>query len=208
MTDAHTIFNYVYRVTHLPSGVHYIGSRCSRGLPPLQDLGRRYFTSSKIVTPLFRSAPHEFSFKIVSLHSSRWAALAAERKYQLRVHANTNPMFFNNVIAGERFVGGPKSDDHRNWLKEHTSARHPAVRQKMRDAKLSNPVRYWKNKTRSAETCEKISRSLTGKRKSEATLEKLRQRFTGTQNPFYGKSHSTEARKKMSAAKRKAKRAA
>lgn len=61
-------------------------------------------------------------------------------------------------------------------------------REKLRQAKLKNPVKYYLGKKRSKETREKISKSLKG-------------RFTGEDHPMYGINHTDEVKVKMSMCK-------
>ena len=60
-------------------------------------------------------------------------------------------------------------------------------------AKLHNSVR-----TLTDETKSKISKSLTGKKFDEERCRKMSESFTGENNPFYGKHHSEETRRKWS----------
>ena len=53
-----------------------------------------------------------------------------------------------------------------------------------------------KGKKLSAERIEQISRCHLGKRLSEETKEKIRVKFLGKNNPFYGKKHSEESLRK------------
>lgn len=40
---------YVYKLTHKSTGQYYFGFRCANKLPALQDIGVRYFTSSRTI---------------------------------------------------------------------------------------------------------------------------------------------------------------
>ena len=55
---------YVYELTDKETGKWYIGSRTAIKCHP-SDLGIRYFTSSKVVGPVFRSNPDRFEEKIL-----------------------------------------------------------------------------------------------------------------------------------------------
>ena len=56
------IYPYVYRLDHPITGEFYIGYRSANKVPAAEDLGFKYFTSSKVVKPRF----HEFDFKIIA----------------------------------------------------------------------------------------------------------------------------------------------
>lgn len=55
---------YVYRLTDRVTGVRYIGSRYAKVCEPA-DLGVKYFTTSKVVNPLFRANPDRFEKQII-----------------------------------------------------------------------------------------------------------------------------------------------
>ena len=55
---------YVYRLTDKETGRRYIGARYAKNCEP-SDLGATYFTSSKIVNPIFRANPNRFEKQIV-----------------------------------------------------------------------------------------------------------------------------------------------
>ena len=55
---------YVYRLTDRETGKRYIGSRYAKGCAP-EDLGVKYFTSSKLVSKLFRANPERFEKQII-----------------------------------------------------------------------------------------------------------------------------------------------
>jgi hypothetical protein len=49
------------------------------------------------------------------------------------------------------------------------------------------------------ETKQKISKSLTGIKRTAETIEKMKSAKSGKNHPFYGKTHSAEAKASMSA---------
>ena len=53
---------YVYKATHKDSAEFYIGFRCANKVNAEDDLGKKYFTSSKKVKPRF----NEFNFVILA----------------------------------------------------------------------------------------------------------------------------------------------
>ena len=85
--------HFVYRLTLLEgsSPKYYIGKHSGQ----IDDLGKRYFTSSKIVCPLFKNNPGLFRTKIVKVFETCKEALAFESKYLNRVDACHNKLFFN-----------------------------------------------------------------------------------------------------------------
>lgn len=72
------------------------------------------------------------------------------------------------------------------------------TRRRMSEAHKKNPVRYWLGKNQSAESNEKRRQASLKFRHTEEYKESIR----GEGNYFYGKTHSEEARKKISASKK------
>ena len=56
---------YIYKVTNIITGQFYIGQRSSYKGTPEDDLGIHYFTSSKIVKPLFMNNTSEWKKEIL-----------------------------------------------------------------------------------------------------------------------------------------------
>ena len=56
---------YIYKVTNIITGQFYIGQRSNYTGAPEDDLGFHYFTSSKIVRPLFKSNTSEWQKEIL-----------------------------------------------------------------------------------------------------------------------------------------------
>jgi group I intron endonuclease len=71
-------------------------------------------------------------------------------------------------------------------------------KQKMSEYHKVNPVRYWLGKKRSSETIEKAKQTNKGFKHSEKTKLNM----LGEGNPFYGKKHSEETRKRISESKK------
>src|SRR5574344_2883862 len=56
---------YIYKVTNSITGQFYIGQRSSFEGTPEDDLGIHYFTSSKVVRPLFKNNTSEWKKEIL-----------------------------------------------------------------------------------------------------------------------------------------------
>src|SRR5574344_3017956 len=56
---------YIYKVMNIITGQFYIGQRSSYKDSPEEDLGIHYFTSSKIVKPLFKNNTSEWKKEIL-----------------------------------------------------------------------------------------------------------------------------------------------
>src|SRR5574344_1794751 len=56
---------YIYKVTNIITGQYYIGQRSNYTGSPEEDLGKHYFTSSKVVKPLFMNNTSEWQKEIL-----------------------------------------------------------------------------------------------------------------------------------------------
>lgn len=83
------ILPYVYLLTHKTSGEFYIGFRCSNKSPSQEDLGVKYFTSSKNVKSRFK----EFDIQILAEFFDRDSAYQYEQ--QLIKDNFNNPLILN-----------------------------------------------------------------------------------------------------------------
>jgi len=87
---------YVYKLTDKTTGKWYIGSRISEtdGCYP-GELGVRYFTSSKIVAPLFRSEPDRFLIEIMVTSEDADYVLDVEKSMLEFRNAKYDPDSYN-----------------------------------------------------------------------------------------------------------------
>ncbi len=94
-------YHYVYRVTHIPTGKHYIGSRTSRqNRHPHEDLGKHYWTSSTEVRQLFKARPRDFLIKIIRVyHLNPQQARQFEQRLIVRCNAIVDDRFFNKAVV-------------------------------------------------------------------------------------------------------------
>lgn len=86
---------YTYSVTHKKTGIHYYGSRYSKGCSP-DDLFKTYFTSSKIIHDLIKAeGVIGFLFKVRRKFKDDLSCVLHENRFLKRVDAKNNPKFFN-----------------------------------------------------------------------------------------------------------------
>lgn len=93
------MLHYVYRLTDTnPRGniKHYIGKRSSKYI----DIGKEYFTSSKILNEYFRNNVKQFKIKVVKIFNTSAEALMFEKQYLFRVKASQSPLFYNRCNSG------------------------------------------------------------------------------------------------------------
>lgn len=92
---------YVYEVIDTVTGKWYIGSRTANGCKP-EDLGATYFTSSKIVKPLFSSEPERFIKKIIVVSDADYVVKVESSLLKLR-DARTDPNSYNQHNGDGQF---------------------------------------------------------------------------------------------------------
>jgi hypothetical protein len=86
---------YVYKLIEIESGKSYIGCRYSIDCYP-EDLGVKYFTSSDIVAPLFKSNPNAFSKEILFTGTVK-EVRDLERKLLVEFNVVVNDNWFNKT---------------------------------------------------------------------------------------------------------------
>ncbi len=129
---------FTYIITHKPTNVKYYGVRYAKHCHP-NDLGTKYFSSSKIVKPLIiKEGVENFSFEVRKIFETKEAAVAWEYKFLTRINAAQSPNWFNRYNGNRKFLilpghnlghkksdqtkqkmSKPKSAEHRQKLKEH-----------------------------------------------------------------------------------------
>src|SRR5574344_649739 len=129
---------YIYKVTNSITGQFYIGQRSSFDGTPEEDLGIHYFTSSKVVRPLFKNNTSEWKKEILYRDINYAEMLDYREGYEIHKVFNdklclngydpTNHGF--RTMAGkhrseetklkisEGHKGRPFSDEHRRKLSE------------------------------------------------------------------------------------------
>ena len=86
---------YTYSVTHKKTGIHYYGSRYSKGCSP-DDLFKTYFTSSKIIHDLIKLEGIDgFLIKVRRKFKDDLSCIIHENRFLKRVDAKNNTKFFN-----------------------------------------------------------------------------------------------------------------
>lgn len=84
---------YVYELRDRETGMWYVGSRTGAGCHP-DDLGESYFTSSAVVSPLFRSSPDRFERRVLFLGTAA-EVLAEETRVLMERDARNDPASYN-----------------------------------------------------------------------------------------------------------------
>src|SRR5574344_1333153 len=203
---------YVYKVMNIITGQFYIGQRSAyRSGTPEEDLGIHYFTSSKVVRPLFKNNTSEWKKEI--LYRDINYAEKLDRIEGYEIHKVINDKLCLNrsdplIRPGFTAAGKPKSDETRRKLSEARKHQSDETRRKISEAhkgKSTTKGKHWKCSEEakvhmSEETKRKISEAHKGRKawnKGKHFSEETRRKIS---EALKGKPLSEETRRKMSEA--------
>ena len=93
-----TIYHYTYRITNLIEGKHYYGSRSSE-IPPVEDLGKNYVSSSKNKDFIKdqKENPQNYKYKVIKIFDTREEAISFEIKLHDKFDVGVNESFYNKA---------------------------------------------------------------------------------------------------------------
>ena len=91
-------YHYVYRITNIVENKHYYGKRSS-SINPYNDLGTKYFSSSRDFSFLQEQKlnKNNFKYKVILCFSSSQEAVAFESKLHKKFNVSVNKSFYNKV---------------------------------------------------------------------------------------------------------------
>lgn len=94
------MYHYVYRITNKNIKKHYYGARSSE-LPPKQDIGVNYFSSSEdnIFMTEQQDNPEYFKYKVVKIFNTRRESLLYETMLHTKYNVSINNNFYSNNIT-------------------------------------------------------------------------------------------------------------
>lgn len=179
--------HYVYEITNLINGKKYIGKRSCNC--PIKD--DKYMGSGKYLKMAIKKYGKEnFKKEVLEVCSDTEECFNREIYYIQKFNAVQSNRYYNQASGG---AGG-----YSNYANK-TPEELIEIRKKI---SLAN-----KGKVVSDYTRKKLSESLSGKKKTLAhriSMSKCRiGKRTGSENPMYNKTHSDEARRKISESKQK-----
>ena len=192
------ILPYVYKLTHKETGEFYIGVRYGNTCPAELDLGKRYFTSSKIVKPKF----NEFNYEILKEFNDSLSAIDYEKNL---IEENwSNPLILNKaVVQSDKWRCTGHTEETKRKMSETKKGKPPNNKGKTLREETKQKIREKSLQYKhSDESIEKIrqkalgnnrglgNKSRTGQKQSE--IEKQNRRRAQPINPFKGKTHSEE----------------
>ena len=104
-------YHYVYRITNIKLNKHYYGTRTSKNIVPIEDIGIYYYSSS--MNSLFiedqRKNPKDYRYKIVRTYKHREDALLLECILHNKFNVDSNDNFYNDAKQSStkfNFLGG------------------------------------------------------------------------------------------------------
>ena len=113
------LHSYVYRITNIITKMHYYGMRsciCS----PLEDLGLKYFSSSKDKKFIQDQKTNKcnYKYKIISVYGTKEKALEKEIRLHNKFNVDINPKFFNKAKqTSTKFCCSVSGSAHPNYGK-------------------------------------------------------------------------------------------
>lgn len=174
------IYPYVYRLEHPITGEFYIGFRFANKNPAEEDLGYKYFTSSKYVKPRF----HEFNSQIIAIFFDEDAAYDFEQS--LIIENQLNEKMLNRHFTHlnkRRYInkgGYTLSEETKLKMKKRTCTdelrevyRIKSKEYQTKTKQLEKLSQSRRGIPRTEEVKQKISVKNLGKKRTEETKQKL-----------------------------------
>lgn len=203
-------YGYIYLTTNKINGKKYIGQHSK----PIFD--KHYYGSGKLIKQALKKYGYEnFICEVIEWCYS-YEEINEREKYWIKYYnADLNNNFYNKAMGGSNTKYSLRKENHPFYNKKHK----PESIEKMRLSKQgnNNPM-YGKHHTK--QTKEKMSNAQLGelnhmygkgessywynKHRDEKTKEKISQTriknqiAVGEKNPYYGKKHTGEEKRKMS----------
>lgn len=98
------MYFYVYRITNIKLKKHYYGKRKSK-IEPKEDLGKKYFSSSKDLEFLLDQKENNknYKYKIIKICKDKFEAIDLEIKLHKKFNVGHNINFYNKVNQTSKF---------------------------------------------------------------------------------------------------------
>lgn len=191
-------YGYVYITTNIVNGKQYLGVKES------SVFVSAYKGSGKILWKAINKYGWDsFKTEVYSWHKTKEELYNEEKKLSIEWNVVKSSHWYNVMEGGK---GG-------NTKLNYTEEQMNNFRNKISISKSNRPLtekelanvekmhKAWRGKHHTEETKEKIRKSNLGHPVSEEMRQHMRENhtdFSGEKNPFYGKKHSLETRKKLS----------
>ena len=172
-----TKHHYVYRITNKKLNKHYYGVR-SCSCKPVEDLGRKYFSSSsdKEFMKDQKEHPEDYKYKIIKEFDNRKDAEYLEKYLHEKFNVAANEHFYNrckSTLMGFSVEGTHWTEEHHKKMKKFFENQKRSYEERFGPEK-ANKIKEKQRKPKTEETKRKISIANTGKHHSEETKQKMR----------------------------------
>lgn len=191
-------YHYVYRITEKKINKHYIGVRSSK-VPPYEDLGIKYFSSSsdKEFIKKQKDTPENFIYQVIEIFDSREKANLYEIFLHDKYNVHLNENFYNK--AKQTSVGFDTSGLSFLRSEETKEKIRLANKGKIVSEETKEKIRLARaNQIISRDTIESMRQSNIGTKRSEEFKKKMSELRSGENNPMFGKTHTEETLIKLS----------
>jgi group I intron endonuclease len=171
----------LYEIVNLANRKRYVGSSFdidSRWRSHKSALNRGRHRNSHLQRAWSKYGRDAFVFSVIKL-TSREDKLKEEQALLDGVFSSKEEVYNIGIVADSGMTGRTHSDE---------------AKAKIGRSKIG--------KSRPKEMCLKLSLANQGKRPSKETVELIRAKSMGKNNPFYGKTHTEETKAKIAAARR------
>ena len=225
LKNTNVVKPYCYILTRLSDGMKYHGLRWDnvrRKRTPHQDFGIFYFTSRASLNKEFKKNKKNFKFKITYTFDTKKEAQIYEAKFNKKIlnkkgwlNQSAYPHLIQSDEGKARIrasrLGTKQSSETIRKKIEATTGLKRKPRTKEEKISISKGIKKGFSEGRKVwnvgipmkkESKKKLSLALKGRE----VWNKGKSVFIGADNPFYGKKHSTETKRKMSLRKKGVKR--
>lgn len=190
------MYHYVYRISNVKLDKHYYGKRSSK-IPPKQDLGIKYFSSSSDKEFMLDQItnPQNYKYKIISQYKTSRDALAKEIKLHNKLNVGSNSKFYNKAkqtATGFDTTGSTLTEEHKRKVsplgRKFSEETKDKIRKKSYKEYLTEEARYKmgsanRGKHLSEETKSKLSKAKIGTKHTEKAKRKMSEQRQGIKNP-------------------------
>jgi hypothetical protein len=177
---------YTYLIKHRPTGKVYYGFRSANKVEPIDDLWKRYFTSSpKIQQLIDETGVDSFDVAIRRIFETKEQASAWEAKVLRRCKVLMDDRWINQNIAGyimptgesnrkisEFHKGRPKTEEHKEKIRKSNLGKRRAPRSDEYKAKMSIAKSGVNNPRYNADVSEETRRKIGAANKGKVPINK------------------------------------
>lgn len=178
------LYHYTYIITNIVLNKYYIGCRSCK-VPPIEDIGISYFSSShdkEFISDQKQNSTH-YKYKVIAIFDNKESAISLEIKLHNIHDVGINPKFYNR--AKQTSTG---------W--DTTGVDVKSLKIKKAEEMALKKLRPKRKYIMSEEQKAHLRKIRLGRKHSEETKKKLAIANAG-RAPMLGKKHTQESKEKM-----------